>query len=110
LLDHEMGRLGIDTGSVSGYEREMFTHTAVAAAVTGGSADVTLGVLAAARALKLDFIPVAKERYDLLVLASFTGTRAYRVMLEAMSDPAYRKAVEALGGYDLSGSGTLVPL
>lgn len=110
LLDHEMGRLGIDTGSVSGYEREMFTHTAVAAAVTGGSADATLGVLAAARALKLDFIPVAKERYDLLVLASFTGTRAYRVMLEAMSDPAYRKEVEALGGYDLSESGTLVPL
>jgi putative molybdopterin biosynthesis protein len=110
LLDYELGRLGIEPGQVTGYEREMFTHTAVAAAVMGGSADAGLGVLAAAKALKLEFVPVARERYDLLVLSSFTGTRGYEALLEVLKDPGYRSEVEALGGYDLSESGKIIDL
>jgi len=95
---------------VEGYQREMFTHTTVAAAVAGGSADTGLGVLAAARALGLDFIPVARESYDLLVLRSFAGSPGYRALLSSLRDPAYRRQVESLGGYDLSDSGDLIEL
>jgi putative molybdopterin biosynthesis protein len=95
---------------VTGYEREMFTHTAVAAAVKGGSADAGLGVLAAARALGLDFVPVARERYDLLVLGSFSVTRGFEALTSALKDPRYREQVEALGGYDLSESGKIIDL
>jgi putative molybdopterin biosynthesis protein len=66
--------------------------------------------LAAAKALKLEFIPVASERYDLLVLKSFAGSSAYRALIKVLSDPEYRSEVEALGGYDLSRSGDEVPL
>ncbi len=110
LLDYELGRLGIDSADVVGYQREMFTHTAVAAAVTGGSADTGLGVLAAARALQLDFVPVARERYDLLVLRSFSRTNAFRTLLDVLADLEFRSEVEALGGYDLSESGNIIPL
>jgi putative molybdopterin biosynthesis protein len=110
LLDYRLKRAGIDPGSMAGYEREVFTHTAVAAAVAGGTADAGLGVLAAAKALGLEFIPVASERYDLLVLKSFASTRGYQALMNALRDPAYRREVEALGGYDLSGSGDEVPL
>ncbi len=110
LLDYRLKRAGIDPGSMAGYEREVFTHTAVAAAVAGGTADAGLGVLAAAKALGLEFIPVASERYDLLVLKSFASTRGYQALMSALRDPAYRREVEALGGYDLSGSGDEVPL
>ncbi|HEY5502379.1 MAG TPA: molybdopterin biosynthesis protein [Candidatus Anoxymicrobiaceae bacterium] len=110
LLDYELGRLGVDPGEVTGYEREMFTHTAVAAAVKSGSADAGLGVLAAARALGLDFVPVARERYDLLVLGSFSVTRGFEALTSALKDPRYREQVEALGGYDLSESGKIIDL
>ena len=51
----------------SGYAREEHTHLAVAAAVAAGRADCGLGVLAAARAFGLGFVPVAKEPYDLVL-------------------------------------------
>lgn len=110
LLDHRLKESGIDPAGVAGYEREMFTHTAVAAAVRGGTADTGLGVLAAARALGLDFIPVASERYDLLLLDSFVGTGGHTAMMRAITDPEYRRQVEALGGYDLSGAGEALEL
>ena len=67
-------------------------------------------MLAAARALDLDFVPVARERYDLLVLGSFVATRGFEALLAALKDPRYREQVEALGGYDLSESGKIIDL
>jgi putative molybdopterin biosynthesis protein len=110
LLDYRLKEAGIDPAGVVGYEREMFTHTSVAAAVAGGTADAGLGVLAAARALKLEFIPVASERYDLLMLRSFAGTRGFDALMRVLKDTGYRREVEALGGYDLSSAGDEVPL
>lgn len=110
LFDFELERHGIMPSDVPGYEREVFTHTAVAAAVAGGTADVGMGVLAAAQALDLEFIPVARERYDLLVLESFTSTTAYYTLIDILNDPEYRGEVESLGGYDLSSAGTEVSL
>ena len=110
LLDYLLGKAGVEPADIYGYEREMFTHTAVAAAVAGGTADAGLGVLAAARALELEFIPVAGERYELLGLRSLMGTPCYRALLSVLSDPEFRCEVEALGGYDLSRAGELVPL
>jgi putative molybdopterin biosynthesis protein len=60
--------------------------------------------------LKLEFIPIASERYDLLVLRSFAGSRGYRALIKVLGDPQYRGEVEALGGYDLSRAGEEVPL
>ena len=110
LLDYLLEKAGIEPADIYGYEREMFTHTAVAAAVAGGTADVGLGVLAAARALKLEFIPIASERYELLGLRSLMGTPGYEALLSVLSDPEFRGEVEALRGYDLSRAGELVPL
>ena len=47
LLDYLLKIAGIDAREISGYEREEFTHLAVAAAVNSGTADVAMGVLAA---------------------------------------------------------------
>ena len=43
---------------------------AVAAAVASGAADCGLGILAAARALNLSFVPLFNERYDLVIVDS----------------------------------------
>jgi hypothetical protein len=69
LLDFELERLGVSPDDVDGYPREEPTHLAVAAAVAAGRADAGLGIMAAARAFGLDFVPVTREPYDLVVAA-----------------------------------------
>jgi putative molybdopterin biosynthesis protein len=102
LLDHELARAGIDTASVDGYEREEPTHLAVAAAVAAGRADTGLGVLAAARAFGLGFVPVAREPFDLVMMP---GEPAVAPLLELMGDDDFRAQVEALGGYSTAEMG-----
>jgi putative molybdopterin biosynthesis protein len=97
LLDHELSRRGIDPGAVPGYAREEHTHLAVAAAVAAGRADTGLGILAAARAFDLDFVPVAQEPYDLVVRDTDDALLAPLWTLLASAE--FRTAVEELGGY-----------
>ncbi|HEY4314869.1 MAG TPA: molybdopterin biosynthesis protein [Actinomycetes bacterium] len=105
LLDHELARLGLSADAVSGYEREESTHLAVAAAVTSGRADAGLGILAAARAFGLDFVPVTEEPYDLVTTEAVLATGVLDPLLELMADPAFRSSVEALGGYSTAETG-----
>ena len=108
LLDFELKKAGIEPSAVKGYEREFFTHTAVAAEVQSGAADVALGVKAAAEALDLDFVPLAEERYDLIVAAEFFDTDKCRQLLEVISADEFKKRVEALGGYSTRETGQIV--
>jgi len=105
LLDHHLQRIGLASQAVRGYGDEEYTHTAVAVQVLAGGADAGLGVLAAARALGLDFIPVAEERYDLCIPVAYLGDERVGALLAALAAPAFRAAVEALGGYDVTPMG-----
>jgi putative molybdopterin biosynthesis protein len=102
LLDHELARAAIDQAAVDGYEREQPTHLAVAAAVAAGRADAGLGVMAAARAFELDFVPVAREPFDLVMAP---GEPAAAPLLELMQERDFRAQVEALGGYSTAETG-----
>jgi putative molybdopterin biosynthesis protein len=99
LLDHELRRLGIDPESIPGYTREEHTHLAVAATVAAGRADAGLGVMAAARAFELDFVPVTREPYDLVLAAETLEDPVTASLWSLLADPSFRRAVEALGGY-----------
>jgi putative molybdopterin biosynthesis protein len=105
LLDHELRRRGIEPDAISGYSREEHTHLAVAAAVAAGRADAGLGVLAAARAFGLDFVPVTREPYDLVLAAETLDDPLLAPLWALLEDPAFRRAVEALGGYDTEETG-----
>ncbi len=99
LLDYLLRRANIDPGSIQGYQRQEFTHLAVAAAVTSGAADCGLGILAAARALDLDFIPIGEEQYDLILPAAAYESAALAPLLSIIRDPAFVRRVIKLGGY-----------
>ena len=105
LLDHKLAEAGIDPASIDGYEREEPTHLAVAAAVTAGRADAGLGVMAAARAFGLDFVPVAREPFDLVMLP---GEPAVTPLLELMDDADFCRQVEDMGGYSTAETGRRV--
>lgn len=108
LLDYHLRKEGIDSDMVEGYLREEYTHMAVAAAVAGGSADVGLGILAAAQALNLDFYPVTEERYDLVVPESYWGSPYITSLLEVLGDQGFRSSVEKLGGYSTGSTGNIM--
>lgn len=108
LLDYLLKEEGIDPASVQGYDREEYTHMAVAANVKSGTADVGLGILAAARALGLDFIPLTPERYDLVVPESTFEDPRFQELLAVIRSPEFKTAAEALGGYDLRDCGRIV--
>lgn len=105
LLDYHLRRQGLDPAAIAGYEREEFTHMAVAAAVMSGAAGVGLGILAAARALGLDYVPLFHERYDLAIPRRHWESPLMEPLRRALADPAYRAAVQALGGYDVTRMG-----
>ncbi len=100
LLDFELTRLGVVASSISGYEREEYTHLAVAASVSAGRADAGLGVLAAARAFGLDFVPVTREPYDLVLDRATLEDPILLPLWELMTSSEFRAEVEGLGGYD----------
>ena len=108
LLDYQLGQMGAAPDQVQGYTREEYTHLAVAAAVSGGSADTGLGILAAARALNLDFVPLMKERYDLVIPRDVYESELLKPLLELIRGSEFRKQVESLGGYDASQMGEIV--
>ena len=108
LLDYRLKQLGVDPLEIDGYAREEYTHLAVAASVAGGTADAGLGILAAARALKLDFVPILKERYDLVIPREHYELELMQPLLTLIRGPDLRLQVEALGGYDTSQMGEVV--
>lgn len=108
LLDLKLKELGISSDQINGYEREEYTHMAVAASVAGGSADAGLGILAAANALDLDFIPISQERYDLAVPEEYYNLNPIQKVLRTAVSNDFKKKVEALGGYDTSKTGSVI--
>ena len=108
LLDFKLAELGVNTGAIQGYQHEEFTHMAVAVAVASGLADTGLGILSAADALGLDFVPVGDEQYDLLMLRSFYESDAGATLLAVLRSEEFRIAMQSLGGYDTDATGEVL--
>ncbi len=108
LLDYLLGKAGVDPQGIAGYDREAATHMAVAASVRGESADAGLGILSAARAMDLDFIPVGNEEYDFAIPAEFLKLAHIRAFIDALKNPAFLQKLEALGGYASDHCGEVV--
>ena len=100
LLDHHLNVAGIPAGKVRGYEREEATHMAVAVNVLTGAADCGLGIFSAAKALGLDFAPLAHERYDLIIPKAFAADPKIEALLALVRSPGFKAQIEALGGYE----------
>jgi len=108
LLDLSLRRLGIAPSAIQGYEREEETHLGVASAIANGDADVGLGIFAAARALGLDFLPLQRERYDLVISRVVFATPELAALLAVVRGEEYRRVVGAMGGYDVARAGEIL--
>ncbi len=108
LLDYRLQQLGLKPETIAGYRDEEYTHMAVAVAVLSGTADVGLGIQAAARALDLDFIPVVTEQYDLVIPKRFLDLKGMQVLLDTIGGERFQRRVRALGGYSTELTGRVL--
>ena len=108
LLDYNLSLLDLDPDRIIGYDKEEFTHMAVAADILSGRADVGMGIFAAARALGLDFVPVTVEQYDLVIPEKFWNDRKMKTLLEVISSDEFKESVGALGGYGFEKTGEVL--
>ncbi len=107
LCDYMTKQEGIDPASISGYDREEFTHTAVAAAIAAGTADAGLGILAAARIYNLDFVPICEEQYDLLIAEEAFKLDMVKKLLQVLRSEEFALRLKKLGGYTLGNPGEI---
>ena len=107
LFDYRLRILGIDPSRINGYDNEEYTHMNVAVAVLNGAADVGMGIMAAAKALNCDFIPVIKEQYDLVIPSAFMEDPKIQLLMDITRSKDFRERVEGLGGYNPAKSGDL---
>lgn len=106
LLDARLEESGVPAAAVAGYESATAGgHLAVAEAVSSGLADVGVGIRAAGLAFDLTCLPLAEERYDLVVPDHFLDLPAVQALIDALRSRSLRAQVELLGGYDGSGMG-----
>lgn len=99
LLDFLLKRAGMTGDDLAGYEDEEFTHMNVAAAVLSGRADVGVGIMAAAKALGLDFIPLTTEAYQLVIPAEHLTSPKMETLLEVIGSDEFKTVLRKLGGY-----------
>lgn len=108
LVDYILKKEGIDPALILGYDREMTTHMAVAAAVSSGSADVGVGVFSAAKAMELDFIPIGEEEYDFAIPEKSLELDMFKQFIDIIKSEEFKKTLLDLGGYGAAGIGEII--
>jgi len=82
---------------------------AVASAISGGKADVAVGIEKIARQVdNIDFIPMKKERYDLVVKKEHIDSHEVSTMMNIINSAAFKQEFANIGGYDTSGIGKII--
>ena len=108
VLDREAAGLGIVPDTLPGYDTKVTGHLQVAAAVTAGLADTGVASEPAALAYGLAFLPLAAERFDLVIPARQAGSREVQALRRVLASPWLLGQLDSLPGYDPSRCGEIV--
>jgi putative molybdopterin biosynthesis protein len=105
LLDRERARLGLEPGDLIGYDTQAAGHLQVASAVAAGLADAGVASEPAARAYGLGFVPLARERFNLVIPAEHTASREAQALLKVLTSPWLLAQLASIPGYDAATCG-----
>jgi len=106
LIGHLMARAGLTPDDVEWTEIAR-TESDAALAVLEGHADAAFGLRAVAQRLRLEFIPVVRERFDILVDRAAWFDPPLQRLLDFCHSTAFRKKASDLAGYDVGNFGTV---
>jgi excisionase family DNA binding protein len=105
LLVHLLGEAGIRLDAVRFLPEPALAEDEVAAAVQEGRADAGFGIGAEAAARGLCFVPLFRERFDLVMeRRHYFGPQLQRLMRFARQ-PDFAARAKRLGGYDVEANG-----
>lgn len=99
LLDELIKIEQIEANQIQGFTDEEYTHSAVAAFIAAGMADVGLGIEAAAKHFGLDFLPIAAEHYLMVCKTNTLEQPAVKKLLAVMQSENFINQVKTLPGY-----------
>jgi putative molybdopterin biosynthesis protein len=109
LLDEHLRKLKIDSSLINGYEKEDFSHLAVASTVARGEADVAIGnEKPALQVQDIDFIPIQKERYELVIKKQNLSRYPFNIILDILNSKEFQAELLGIGGYDLTEMGKII--
>lgn len=109
LLDEKLRLLKIDSQIIKGYEREEYSHLAVASAVARGEVDVSMGNEKASLQVRgIDFIPLQEERYDLVITKKRIEPAKLQSIIQILQSPSFKSELLGLGDYNLSDTGRII--
>ena len=108
FLDQELSQRGIDSRQIAGYGVSATTHIEVGLKVLRGEADAGLATKTAAQMLGLDFVPLVRERFDLLISKERFFCRGIQILMGIIGSREFRQRMEARDGYDTSESGRIM--
>jgi putative molybdopterin biosynthesis protein len=108
FMETALAEARVERGAVVGYRDEVSTHWAVGLRVLRGEADAGIATRAVASALSLGFLPLAPERFDLVVPKETFFRPPVQALIEAIRSERFRREVERLGGYDWARTGRVV--
>jgi putative molybdopterin biosynthesis protein len=108
LLDFKLKENKIDPLEIPGYATMAYAHLEVALAVFRGAADVGMGIRAAAKLLDLDFIPIANERFDLIIPNECASIKAISALFKSLNSEDLRSQISHMGGYEMRDTGKVM--
>lgn len=109
LLDENLKLLNLYGSQIAGYDDENQSHLAVASAVGRGEADVAVGSEKIARQVEnIDFVPMKKERYDLVVKTERVDAPEVQTMFKILRSEKFQNEFKSIGGYDISDMGKII--
>lgn len=110
LLELLLNERSVLPTQVNGFENAEFTHSAVAAYIASGMADVGFGVQTAAQRFKLDFIPLIRERYFFAVPNESLEQPQMQRVISVLRSESFRSVVNQLPGYDAADTGKILSM
>lgn len=105
LFEELAAAAGIDPARLTGPETPARTEDDVARLVLEGKADAAFGLESVAREMRLGFLPVIEERFDLLVWRQAWFEPPFQQLFNFLRSPAFAARAGEIGGYDISGLG-----
>jgi molybdate transport repressor ModE-like protein len=110
LLELMLAEQGLSPTAIDGFETAEFTHSAIAAFIASGMADVGFGVQTAAHRFGLDFVPLVRERYFFALSTAAMKEPLMQQVIGILQSASFREIVDQLSGYDGSATGEILSL
>jgi putative molybdopterin biosynthesis protein len=108
FLDEQLRIHHISPSSIEGYNEEEMSHIDVASAVANGNADIGIGIEKISKLIEVDFIPLIRERYDIVLLKTPENQLLIESVKEILNSPEFQSEVVALGDYDVTQMGQVI--